>query len=955
MDIMDLNKQITKEKTDQTEISKNIEQKKPLTINELPQDYEDDKYSEINTDVQPIHDISPKAILAIKKGSDKKNEGIQPVAVDGVNLREELSDEFISALSLAQKRTLIDKIKESSEIHGDEKLVQKLNLFNYVLTLKEEEGKRFRSVLKIDLNIHLNHFDGKNLIRIDSEKESFIYSNLISLINSCYKEDKLETTRQLDVSNSRGDAAFAKLNSECNGVFKQIDKNPMYDFEDKLIRKIELYKSYRASAMEAGREYQSRQTEMHRISFEYKLHLLEKQLVDYREKKKIASETIEKTERELESLNAKDPIYKIKQEELKRLKQVYKDYYTSSFATDVKALDQFENEEKNREADNTLDLLQIEKVRQIDRWLIQNAKDEYKEKGFMAEVMGCTARERLSMYLCLELNNKHLDQSTLIFSQTNYLPDLEAIKTNMVGWKIFRKMGFKGVSWSKVKWAFEYVTGKRAELKEIADIACNEQKKYEEKNQNGFTFNNDETGRGTIIEKKGKKVDTSGIQDDDLHANVLDLGKNLLADMQMLRNKKQGEAEDVKERYNRNLKELRALVDREKELAKTVHHKKFWDRYKTTLKVMGYIDYVPLAGSVVGSVSRSMDWMDEDHWLTKATDGTSYGGLYYSGAVQLATMVKTSADMIGHWKESSKSANAQRIMATTKSITPLANSIATIATVTKDYGVWADGYGKYRRAMSGMLKERVEGGKSAYLFDWNKTATYCQMVGSAMTVGSSAIDYYNIHRSRKACKTIREQIQNRNKDRGISKEYREATYKRSLARLMDGINVKKGITATTNIVNNAAGYMKYIISNSYIGIITTATTLAISVITGGIASYLKKKHDKKAIDAFLDIDQLANEYTIRYPGRVVDIDFTKKQMRRYAMMKLGFANTKSFFAHVAQKLGAMINKTLTEVNGEEARRNALPLVTILKSVGLAVDLTKGKIPDAKLIAKKLSE
>lgn len=905
--------------------------------------------------VSAKQDISSQAlqeIQSIGKQASRMNEG--EIADKSVLYN---SMELIENMDLQQKGRWIRQIKACPEFanrDGKGDIGELLDLFIHVLTNETRLDKKSKLTLQKLLNQKLLFFEEK----YSSNESRQLVQNLKNLVADTYvQEDRLQENVQGAQERRVIKDKVSKLNQNKTAFFERIDTNPLYDEAEKLVRKIEYYRTYEMEVYGLRMNQDDVDLELYKIRYSRELNKLEKELSDYQAQRVALNREIAGIKEKLLHMQEDDPKYNEQVSRLEQLQQIIEDR-NILMKKNLFALDQKKESSHNREVDKTLDVVQVEAVRELDRWMLEHATDEYKDKSFMAQIMGCTVRERLAMYLCVEMDGDALDDGALLFSQANYLPNKEKICKHMYGHSFLRSWGLKRVHWSKMRRAYEFVTKKSDTIEEMAKWNA-EVQQAKRQNQNAQYNRQDGLDTELLKEKTEHKESINfakKFNEQEIQYNVCSYGIAVLKSIEKLKDGQENK-EAIKQELKMQVNRLRALVDRGTELAQDKGYKKHWGRFQNVVNILGEINSYYGMASYTAAGTRFLKVYDEKSWIGQGVDGADFTAIYGGLAINLFKCIKGTVDLSDKWLDSSASANFKGVLGSIQALNGYTSAIDMAVTTPLKFGTWAGGYRNYRKSLANTMKERVDKGLPANEFDLTNRLTYYQMIGSAMTVGTAAIDAFNIYRAQKASGTIKEQVRNRQlKDNRVDEAYRKANYKNAIANLTTRLNVRKGLTTTVNIISNMSGYMKYFIPLTTIGLITSGANIAISVLAAGVDKWLKKRSDYRTVDDFIDLKTMANEYHSAHNDVDVTDEKFLRNLRKNAMLQLGFANTKTLFAHVANKLGTMIHDVLNHAqrgNAEELQEVS-PIVQIVKALGLRVNLIKHTIPTAKQIAAKLS-
>ena len=155
-----------------------------------------------------------------------------------------------------------------------------------------------------------------------------------------------------------------------------------------------------------------------------------------------------------------------------------------------------------------------------------------------------------------------------------------------------------------------------------------------------------------------------------------------------------------------------------------------------------------------------------------------------------------------------------------------------------------------------------------------------------------------------------------------------------------------------------AGYAKYLVPCELLGAGVTLGTAGVKLIMTSVDKLLKRHSDYETVDEFLDLDRLIEDCQVNAGVNKNSSKF-RDRFRKRAMLQLGFANTKTFFTHVANKLGELVHNIIDaakDAGRDSAEYNrAKPFINLVRSMELKVDIDGNNkvIPTASKIAGKL--
>lgn len=779
-------------------------------------------------------------------------------------------------------------------------------------------------------------------------------SKLVALVNAYLNNQGIDEPDLVNENEPNVDPEVKTIEKNREAFFNLVDQNSLYDEGDKLIRKLEYYRTYETKVLPLT-------DEIGKIKYRYRMVALEKKLEDFQRRKEIVQNQKKILEKLIKSNDVSDQDKDEARKTLKDLMELraYNNWFASSslYKNNLFSLDEKKDRLEIRKADETLNQeTQIKKVREIDSWLLKRETSSYKEKSFLAQFMGCSIRERLAMYLCVETNFKMMDQSALVFSQLNYEPNITLIEKNL---KRFLGMGF---NWNKMYKAYEFVTNNSefidSVIKEVEEDAVSE------------TYRRDE--EALVKEARGDKLGEMDLSEVD--RQITSVSKEVFKMLKTLRRIEKPEEgrnglleEGPDDNFSpevlqEHLQKLRKLADKKAQLEKDPKIASAFAGMATCLK---YYDYGNAGYGVLSNLAawaRKADWYEDDSGVGLTHDGGDYVLAYASTFTNLLKFSQNMYNLCKSGSDMSDSAIVKSAAGLVQSGTTLVDSSFTAYRDLLQSGTWAGGYRIYREKLAESMAARAEEGLPAVEFNANAHTT-CQVLGSVVTVGSAVIDYYNIDRSRKARNTIREQIRNRRvserfdeqNEFKVNETYKKEHYQLAMANLVKRLDVRKGLSTTLNLVSNISGYAKYVFAVPTIGLITGGITSGISLATKIVDWSLKRKSNHKTVDEFLDLDKMLVEY--KKKNRNVDItnEEVRESFRRNAMLQLGFANRETFLVHVRGKISDMMHNVLENARTHRNQRDeARPIETIVRALGLKVDYETNKIPKAKQIAAKLA-
>lgn len=962
MDIQGLEKeqQQSELKEKQVVLKEKVEEKAVKNQDGLDQSLEVKEQKQLAKGAAANQDISAAGLNAMAEILKNGHEAVEEAKAEVLDL-EHLDDAYIDGLSKDETKSLIEAISNSKELSEQEEM--KLLVKMLIFELSQNGTKETRGGLEVkkalERRLGAESVADKPLFVTLRKSIQKYYSNTVT---EKYVKPSLGDYALIKGTAALGKAEIIDLKKARTSFFAEIDDNPVYDKEDQLIRKLEYYRTYEKDMMKIGAGSDAPTVELEKVRYRYEMDLLEKELADFRTKKALYNKVVAELERQLAECEEGSYAYQEISKKIGDLHTLDEFKGISLLKNNVLSLDQTTEEVKYREGDSTLHPSQIDAVHELDKWMFSQAKDAYKDKNFMSQLMGCTMRERMAIYLCVEMDKTSLDDAMLAFSQANYMPDIKKIQKNLIGLNPFRRAGWQRIRWGSVRGAFEFVAKKSTEIGQLARWA---KEGEEEANLNQDKSLKDEelfipNGEGTAILKDKAKDEASkaaaeAYVGEELDTKVCEYSAKVLRAIAKMQ-KGIANRNEVSNEMKDDVKMLRALVERKADLSKDCGVRKVWNNFQTAVSAIDYLNmgYGALVGA--SSLLRTAEIVNETDKTGIWLDGSDYTGLYTGSAVSLLRSMRGAFGLfeMGYKRESSGSAVLKAVLAEMSELNTLVSSSHLAVSITGEYGTWAGGYRQYRNKFYGDMNERIEKGMSAAEFDTSKAVVRYQLIGSAITVGSATVDLYNIGRSTLASRTIKKKCQNRQKRAGmVDKQYREKVYQNSLAKLTNRLDARKGVTVSANLLSNASGYAKYFLPTALVG---TVGSIALSILPVGIDMFLKSRSDKKTVDDFIDLDAHIADYKAKHPEVDVTTKEFRKQLRKKIILQLGFANTKTFFSHVAERLGTMIHNVLKDAKegNQEKRKQAEPFATIVKAMGLRVNYDLDKIPSPKQISDKLA-
>ncbi len=755
----------------------------------------------------------------------------------------------------------------------------------------------------------------------DSNQNSIVKSDLIdTIVKNLNGINAQANINENEIRDSEILKTFESFETELRGFENLLNENPIYSENDKLVRRLEFYKTYEAKIETACMKYKYANEGMKLLSFRQKIA----DLVAERDNQLSRSKLIQDKMQEGNVIVG--------------MENNYRDKNMTVVKKNILALDDSEEKVNNWKADDTLTAEQIAAVRDIDAYMLSQATNEYKDKIFMQQVLGCTVRQRLAMYCCIERGLKNMDDHWLLFSQTEYLPKLNKVKGEMNGWSLFRKAGWKRGHWSKMRRAYEYVMGNRDFMDDMAEASLlqDENKLVQ---SNNLIKENDELNNAILDIDENEPVKISIEEQVDLHSQVVDLSKEIL---------KEFKANGLKKVVNNpKWTQLSDLIAREIEVSGK-NEKSKWKNYK---KVLDYTGYYSQAKTISGVVETSlrMPGVLQGGVGSDIFDGIGTGDIYVAPILSFGNMVASIGDTVKNWSINSASANSKDVLKSLGSINSLLTSSASLYGMCTDFGYGLSSFTERRLKMAEAVTENIEKNGTNVTFGNDVLWTGTQVVGSIVTAGTALFDFKNIYDMTRSSKDIRALFAKKaHKNVGDAEfdEYKKNRHRRAIASLSDRIAARKITSTITNIACDGVGYLKYLVGFAPIGGIVAISTFAVKTIMTGVDKLLKRRSDYKTVDDFLDLDGQIREIK---GNEKYDTEY-KDRFRKRAMLQLGFANTKTFFAHVASRLGDIIHTTIK--NKSEGKNQ---FITMLKAMGLHVDPANNIIPTAQQIAGKLAQ
>jgi len=804
-------------------------------------------------------------------------------------------------------------------------------------------------------------------IQADLEAKTNIFRNIETISSYLLDNDPNVQFEQRERGDFTGTGMIADFYREFAVYERLIDENPMYSQDDKLVRKLEYYKTYEPVIENSCMDYQTVETGVKLAKFRNTIKTLETQIKDRSERKAVLLDGIQRHRAIIEDPNTPEDIRANEQAGLEALITMYNETFTSSYKDDLFALDNSTEHQQKWKADETLDSRQIDAVRVIDRYLLSQATDEYKDKIFMAQIMGCTIRQRLCIYLCVELGVDKMDYGTMLYSQSSYLPSLDTIKSEMIGASfILRKYGLKRGHWSKVRRAYEYVTKNSSDLDAMADASQQMQETLEQPGEQQLTsdrLDSSNTAAAALLDDGVVQADEQPMNSDEMHGQILVDATSMLQTLQILRNTEDAAArEALNEELMNKVAAVRRMVDRQIEITADPKSTRYYKNFKTCLNAFNdyYIKYLH-APKAIEDFMR-FKGIVSDGKASDAFDVFNAANLFIKPANSIIKLVVNGYDMFADWKDKSKMGNTKDVIKSLSNAKAVATSLDAVIKMGTDFGYKPVDFATKRLKEITKLKDtQTKFGVNAK-FDIKKFGTVTSIIGSALTLSTFAVDMYNVNRARTAKNSIRDQIgASRLTGDGqilnVTEQSRKDSHKAAIANLTERINTRTLISSSVNVVTDAVGYLKYILNYSPLGWITSAATSVAKLAVVGVNYFLKKRSDRHAVDDFINMEVLEARYKKEHNVAEVS-DKIRERIRKRAMLQLGFANTATFFKHVADKLALLIHSIIDRARGHNAADpesvEAAPFVTLLRSWDINVDPANNIIPKPSKISGKLS-
>lgn len=883
----------------------------------------------------------------------------------------EFAGKDVNQLEPEQKKQWIRLIRNSESLNGEEnKKIREL--IDMLLFLLPNQAEVAQNQADLQLVIKAISKELNNPANLEQEMNLTKLEELVQSVVDVNANREIEN-QQLAADQ---DVAFSIFEEKQRAFFQQIEQSPLYDEGDKLRRKREYYLAYSERILQGERGLQA--TAFNKIKFRCDLDRIEKELADYTHKKELVETSkkrlksvIDNEETDEETRNrAEGTLANL--EALSAYGMICAD---TRYKNQLIALDEKQEKLERWDADKTLHKDQSQIVRNLDLWLLDHEPKSVKDKCFIAQFMGCTVRERLAMYLCVEMNNKNVDKSLLTFSQMNYKPSETLIIKNL------KSFFGDGVHWSKMRKAYEFVTSQSAHL----DLVIEDAKKGELDPLN--TLAEDEIRRGSqfteadsedlkYVDEQIKAISKILLEGQRLPAKKDEESKNKEPNNQVL------EAEQLEVEQNNQviandnqqekltpdaiknlMKQLRGFVKRKAELEKDPVMKRIFKQVTRGFDYYNYASMVHTGGDLAVGIARTLAGGEPNEKLDVVNvyaDRTDYFMAVYATPIVNLIKLLQNVYTFSTMDYASGYTKAKNISGAFQSTFTLADSLQTAGEDIGSIGTWEERYRKYRETMANGMKKRSNQGLGAMKFDIESPHTIFQLLNTATTACSTVFDCIQTNQSGKACKTIRDQIERRRNGQVQADmedaTYRQEHYKLSMTKLVDRLNSRRRYTTTFNVVTNLIGYAKYVAPLPYIGLITSGVGLTISSLSKLVDHFKKKNSNNKTVDEFLNLDDMIREYRNNHQGIVIgDENKFRERFRRNAMLQLGFANSKTFLAHVMQKLAEMMHSVLSNASKSRDQgiwNNVKPIKTIVESLGLLVSTRH--IPKAKEIAAKLA-
>lgn len=784
-----------------------------------------------------------------------------------------------------------------------------------------------------------------------------MFSNILSIADSLVETRSIRSYDDLRNDNeTEGTRAISKFDENFADYCRLLDGNEVFSSLDKKRRQLEYYRAYESEIESECNKERSSKTEFSRLLFRKRIRDLKSE-IDTIEARVVA------LKEQLEVLNTRRQAAGISQAAIQNLDASINDiqgqldaYISTQIKKNIFAMDGKVDEVRNWASDETLESIQIEKVREIDRYLLSKATNEYKDKLFMQQIMGCTVRQRLAIYLCVEQDVDKMDDAKLLFSQTNYLPDLETIKSEMRGYSILRRIGWKRGHWSKLRRAYEYVTSNSDLLNDIADVALEEHQIQSHIPARNGERQGDVLDLGNARQILTNSTETT-IEEADknvVHSRIVELSGSIMRQLEVYKKTSSGLNE-----IDANLITMRNYVDRAIELSngsESIH----WKRFRKTLEFTNkwYTSKLPYVGAVESAARLHKSFGDTV--VSSGFDMVNGVTSLVNPFLTLGQEIYDTVEMISNWNNKSFTGNAKDFLKFAGGANKLASTYTFITKGIED-GFEPTKFTAKRLAASKKISDSIAEHSVNEKFGSYAFSETVQIIGSFVTLASSTIDLVNAGSMKNRSTDIRgafRRMNHRNAESADFKRYRRNTHLQAVANLADRIANRKIASSLTNIVTDGAGYIKYFVGWLPLGGVVSLSTFGVKMLMAGVDKLLKRRSDYKTVDEFLDLDGQIAAY-----NAPVEVDKTtnefRNRFRKKIMLQLGFANTKTFFKHVASKFGTMIHRILSgaRTKHESGRPYTIEekFVDLVKAMELNVNIPGNIIPPAEKIAAKLSQ
>ena len=659
---------------------------------------------------------------------------------------------------------LTDSLNQNAFAGNDE-----LNtLLQYLLIeMKRAKGdlnadKRTLNILQDDIIERINAINVNNA----GDEIVRVIVNISRLTRSIIEEEDNIDENIDNVAVAKGEAILDKFEHDLADYNRLLDENPMYTESDKLIRRLGYYRAYETKIDKKCKGRLSSELTHRLMSFRKQIDILQTETETFSFVGKHSLDRIRQLEENLERATDDAERERISVE-INELKNILKTNYSTAVKDDVLDMDDSSLTVNNWKADKTLDPAQIKAVSEIDAWMLSKATDEYKDKVFMQEVLGCTVRQRLAMYICIERGIDKMDEATLIFSQANYLPDINEIKSEMRGWSFFRFAGVQRIHWSKMRRAFEYVTANRDFMDTMAADAMGIQVNEYKEETPSYSGDIEET---KVLIDDHEDSNLTDDNKDTLRADIMNSSAVIIEAIQHIRNTSDQEERNILVRKIGNrARTLKQKADRLEELEKGTGLEKGWYYYKKAINTINsyVLDYTHFVGETEMGLRTFGDIGETvvSNWF----DYFSAGNLFVSAGNSLLKEVLALHESYKNWGDMSASGKLKDAAKHIGSVDGLAASSMMIYTMISKYNLKPEGFNQFREDIGNAMKKSIaEHGKNE-VFGVNVFNNVTQVIGTAVTASTVAIDVTNAIYMKKSANSIKAQIEVR-AVRGLEKQ-----------------------------------------------------------------------------------------------------------------------------------------------------------------------------------------